>query len=340
MATYSPTGSGGIHYDQILTNISLGYEQVGEFIAEQLVKVVPVKKQTDKYYVFGRESWIPSGTDYRAPGTVANEIGGIQVSTDTYYAQEHALQIVVTDEERENADSAFSPDRDATELVTAKILLNRELAVRNFVTDTSRYAPSLVKTLTATTQWDVYATSDPVQDFRLAKFAVHNTSFVDPNVAVIPYQVMFFLLDHPKIIDRIKYTDRAILTEELVASVLGLTNVVVPGMPVGTSAGTSNNFNMTATYLWGDDVLLAYVPKKAGLKTPAFAYEFAWTYGGKVMLTDRWREEVRKSDLIRVSRRYDHKMIGVGTNPADAATYNKSIVAFLLKDVLSPAAGV
>ena len=87
-------------------------------------------------------------------------------------------------------------------------------------------------------------------------------------------------------------------------------------------------------------MLLAYVPPKAGLRVPAFMYEFAWSYGGKVMVTDRWREEVRKSDLIRTSRRYDMKMIGVGTNPADAATYNKSIVAFLIKDVLSAAAGV
>lgn len=337
---YSPTGSGNIHYDQILTNVSLGYEQVGEFISEKIAKPVPVKKQTDKYYVHGRESWVPSGTDYRAPGTVANEIGGIKVSTDTYYAQEHALQTVVTDEERENADSAFSPDKDATDLVTKKTLLNRELAIRNFVVDAARYGTGLTKTLTATTQWDVYATSDPVQDIRAAKFAVHNASFVDPNVAVIPYQVMFFLLDHPKIIDRIKYTDRAILTEELVASVLGLQGVVVPGMPVGTAAGTPDNFNMTATYLWGDDVLLAYVPKSAGLKVPAFMYEFVWTYGGKVQAVDRWREEVRKSDVVRVSRRYDLKMIGVGTNSADAGTYNKSIVAFLLKDVLSAAAGV
>ena len=45
---YSPTGSGNIHFDQILSNISLGYDQVGEFISEQLAKVVTVKKQTDK----------------------------------------------------------------------------------------------------------------------------------------------------------------------------------------------------------------------------------------------------------------------------------------------------
>lgn len=332
---YSPTGSGNIHYDQILSQISLEYPQTGSFVGEKLAPTVPVKKQSDKYYVHGRESWVPENSDYRAPGTVANEIPGIQVSTDTYYAQEHSLQTPVYDEERENADNAFNPDRDATELVTAKILLGRELAIYNFVTDATKFASSLTKTLTATTQWDVYATSDPVADIRAAKRAIHAKVFLEPNVAVIPYQVMSFLMDHPKIIDRIKYTDRAILTEELVSSVLGLSNVIVPGIPYGAFAGTANNFNMSVSYLWGDNVLLAYVPARAGIKTPAFMYEFVWSYPGQgAMAVDRWRENSRKADLIRVGRRYDLKMIGIETNPA-SGDYGKSITGYLIKDVLS-----
>ena len=74
---YSPTGSGNIHYDQILSQISLEYPQTGSFVGEKLAPTVPVKKQSDKYYVHGRESWVPENSDYRAPGTVANEIPGI-----------------------------------------------------------------------------------------------------------------------------------------------------------------------------------------------------------------------------------------------------------------------
>ena len=332
---YSPTGSGNIHYDQILSQISLEYPQTGSFVGEKLAPTVTVKKQSDKYYVHGRESWVPETSDYRAPGTVANEVPGIQVSTDTYYAQEHSLQTPVYDEERENADNAFNPDRDATELVTSKILLGRELAIYNFVSDAAKYASGLTTTLTAATQWSAYATSDPIADIRAAKRAIHAKVFFEPNVAVIPYQVMSYLMDHPKIIDRIKYTDRAILTEELVASVLGLSNVIVPGVPYGTFAGTANNFNMNVSYLWGDNVLLAYVPARAGIKTPAFMYEFVWAYSGQgAMAVDRWRENDRKADLIRVGRRYDLKMIGVETNPA-SADYGKSIVGYLIKDVLA-----
>ena len=117
MTMYNPTGSGNQHIDQVLSNISVGWTNNG-LVAERLFPVVKVRKQADKYYTFGREAWLPESGDYRAPGTEANEIPGVAVSLDTYYAQEHALQIAVTDEERENVDSAFSPDRDATELLS------------------------------------------------------------------------------------------------------------------------------------------------------------------------------------------------------------------------------
>src|SRR5690606_4833184 len=130
MTVYNPTGSGNVHIDAVLTQISLAWPNNG-LIGSELFPAVPVRKQSDKYYVFGRESWLAETSDFRAPGTEANEIPGLQVSLAPYYAQEHALQIAVTDEERENSDSPLSPDRDGTELVTSKILLGREVAIKN-----------------------------------------------------------------------------------------------------------------------------------------------------------------------------------------------------------------
>jgi len=333
VTVWSPTGSGNTHIDQVLTNISLGWGN-NSFVGEALFPVVPVKKQSDKYYVFGREAWLAETSDYRAPGTEANEIPGFTVSTNSYYAQEHALQMAIPDEERENTDSAFSPDRDATELLTSKILLGRELAMKTLVTTAANYATGLTVTLGAGTFWDTYATSDPIGDMRKGCRAIHAKIFMEPNVAVIPYLVMSVLEDHPDIIERIKYSERAILTPEIIAAVFGIQRVIVPGVGYATGPmGTLGNA-LTVGYLWGDDVLLAWVPARAGLKVPAFGYEFAWNYGGQAMTTDRWREEQRKSDLIRTQRRYDLKLVGVEINPA-SGDVGKSITGYLIKDVLS-----
>lgn len=334
MAVYQPTGTGNVHIDAVLTEISLGWPN-NSLVGERLFPTVGVRKQSDKYYVFGREAWLPEVGDYRAPGTEANEVPGLKLSLDSYYAQEHALQVAVTDEERENVDSPLSPDRDGTELLTSKILLSREVAMQLMATTVANFASGLSVDLTGTPtlQWNIYATSDPIANIRTGVRAVHAKVFMEPNTAIIPYQVMSQLEDHPDIIERIKYSERAILTPEIIGSVFGIPNIIVPGVAVGTGGvGTAGNA-VVGSYLWGKDVLLAWVPPRPGIKIPAFAYEFVWSYGGQAMVTDRWREDKRASDLIRVRRRYDLKMVGLEINPG-SGDFGKNVTGYLIKGAI------
>lgn len=326
MPVYDPRGGGNVHTDQILTNISVAWIN-NAMVGDRLFPSVNVAKQTDKYFTFGREAWsVEPGGDLRAPGTEANEIPGIKVSTDSYFAAEHSLEIAVTDEERQNADSPLSPDRDGAELVTAKVLLAREIAIKDLVTTAANYPAAHTVTLSGGAQWNSanYATSDPIADIKAGKSRIHASLFVEPNVAVIPYQVMLALEDHPDFLDRIKYTDRGILSSEIISSVIGIPTVIVPGLGQNTAnPGQTESLG----YLWGKDVLLAYVPPRAGLKIPAFGYEFNWGFPGVQEVT-RWREEKRKSDLIRVSRRYDLKLVALDAN-------SKSIAGYLIKAAIA-----
>jgi hypothetical protein len=324
MAVWSPNGSGGVHVDTILTNISLGWPTLG-LVGERLVPAVPVAKQSDKYNVFGREGWLPE-QDLRAPGTIANEIPGLAKSTDTYYAEEHALQIPVTDEERENADSPLSPDRDGTELVTSKIIMGREKRIYDLVTDVTKYATGHSLTLSGTSQWSDFTNSDPITAVRGATRVIHAKLFMEPNVMILPYSVYSILQDHPKMTARIMYAQKAILTADLIAELFGIENVIVPGVGIGSG---NPGQTMTVSYLWGKDVILAWVPPRAGQKIPAFGYEFVWGYGGgRAQIVDRWREEPRKSDLIRCSRRYDLKLVGVDN-------LGKSVAGYIFKNAVA-----
>lgn len=327
MAVYDPRGGGNVHIDQVLTNISVGWPNaVG--VGEALAPSVRVRKQSDIYYIFGREGWaIEPGSDVRAPGTEANEVPGLTVATSPYFAKEHALQIAVTDEERENADSPLSPDRDGTEHVTSKLLLQREIILRDLVTTPGNYASGHSVNLGAGAQWDDYATSNPIADVKTARRTIHSKLFLEPNYGVIPWQVMVALEDHPDFIERIKYSQVGIVSQDLIASLFNLPRLTVPGMgynsaPMGAAESLA--------YLWGENVIIAYVPSRPGLKVPAFAYEFTWTYpGGQSQVAERWREQNRKSDVIRVSRRYDYKMIAVDSS-------NDSIAGYLIQDTLTP----
>jgi hypothetical protein len=290
-------------------------------VGEGLFPSLSVGRQSDKYYTFGREDWLPED-DIRAPGGEANEIGGKALSLDSYYAQEHALQVAIPDEEREEVDPPLAPDSEGTELITSKVLIGRELAMKNLAMTVANYASGMSVTLSGTTQWNDYVNSNPIGDLKTGIRAIHAQIFMPPTVAVVPYQVMSTLEDHPDLIERIKYSERAVLTPEIVAALLGLPGrVIVPGLGFLASPGAA------VGYLWGKDVLLAYVPQRPGRKIPAFAYEFNWGIGGSKQVVDRWRENPRVSDVIRVRRRYDLKMVGV-----DAT--GKSISAYLIKSAI------
>jgi hypothetical protein len=317
MADYNPSGSGNVHIDVILTQISVGFPNTG-LVGAILFPQVTVQKQSNKYYIFGREGWLPED-DTRAPGTEANEIPGLTLSTDAYYANEHALQIPITDEERENADAPLSPDRDGTEMVTAKIMIGRELLQKNLATTAANYASGMSVTLSGTAQWSDYVNSNPIADIKTGKRAVNAQIFMDPNLGIIPYQVMSILEDHPDFIERIKYSERGIVTADIIAAMFGIEQIVVPGAGYNTAnAGQAASLG----YIWGKDVVLAYVPPRPGMKIPAYGYEFVWGFGGQqAQIIDRWREDKRASDIVRVRRRYDLKQVALDGSGKEIAGY-------------------
>jgi len=318
MPVYDARGGGNAHIDVVLTGLSVGLTNLG-FVGDVLFPTVRVRKQSDLYYVFGdRSAWAREALDYRAPGAEANEIPGLQLSTDTYFAQEHALQIGIPDEEVENVDSPLSPFADGTELVTSRLLMGREFAIQAFVRDLNNYPAGMKVTLAGVNQWNDYANSNPISDIKTGRRAMHAQIFREPNLAVIPYQVMSQLEDHPDFIERIKYSQAGVLTMDIIATMIGIPRVIVPGLGVNSA-----NIGQTASigYLWGKDVVLAWVPDRAGLRLPAFGYEFVWAIDGNVQVMDRWREESRVRDVVRVRRRYDLKLIYVDGSGDTLAGY-------------------
>lgn len=329
MAVFNPRGGGEVHVDKVLTNVSLGYTNP-DFVGDALFPTVNVLKQSDKYYEFGREGWAPEIQDgidnsLRAPGTVATEVPGMTVSTDTYFAQERALQIPITDEEVVNADTPLAPRSDGTKLVTDKLLIGRELQIKAMVTTAANYASGNSVTLSGGDQWSAYSTSAPKTDVKTGRDVVHSKIFQKINWMVAPYEVMSQLEDHTDIIERIKYSERGILTEDIIAAFLGVDRILVPG----SGFNSANPGQAEAMgYIWGKDVVMGWNPASPGMKVPAFGYEFNWSYGGQRRQVTRWREEARKSDIVRVGHRYDLKLIAVDSS-------GDSIAGYLIKDAVA-----
>ena len=59
-----------VHIDSALSNISIAYRNEA-YIADKVFPIVPVQKQSDYYFVFGKSMWYQDNVAVRAPGTRA-----------------------------------------------------------------------------------------------------------------------------------------------------------------------------------------------------------------------------------------------------------------------------
>ena len=290
-----------VHTDSVLSGVSIRYSNE-EFIADQVMPVIPVKKESDLYYIYTRAWKLPQSK--RGVGAEANEVEW-NVSTGTYQCEEYALKDLVPDRVRANADNPLSPDIDATENLTELIQLGREKRVADIAFASGTYGTQ-TSALSGTNQWDDYAGSDPIGDVRDAKATVHAATGKMPNVMVIGLQPFLKLLDHPDILERIKYTQKGIITADLIASVFEVDRLLVgKGLYDSAQEGVAESLG----YIWGKSVALLYAETSPGLKKVSFGYQFQ----SRGFRTKKWRVEGRDGDFIEAGEIRDEKLVAAAT---------------------------
>ena len=155
-----PTNS-DVHVDAALTNISIAYLQdESTFIADKVFPIVPVSKQSDKYFIYDRNDFFRDEAKKRAPNTESAG-GGYNLGTDSYFADVWAFHKDVADQTTSNEDEVIDGESDAAEFTMQKLLIRRE---RQFVT---KYMATGIWTTDKTggtdfVKWDDEAASDPI----------------------------------------------------------------------------------------------------------------------------------------------------------------------------------
>lgn len=263
-----------VHIDAPLTNISVAYIQSEDmFIAGKVFPPVPVDKQSDLYFKYTKNDWFRDEARPRADATESAG-GGYNLSTDSYTAMVYAYHKDVGPQVRANADMPLDMDRDATMFVTRKLLLRQEL---QWVTDF--FGSTIWGTdVTPANLWSNYTASDPIGDIRTGKTVMLSTTGYEPNTLVLGYEVFNKLIDHPDIVDRIKYGQSspdspAIANETVLAKIFGISRVLV-----AKAIKATNNEGGTEAYAFahGKHALLAYSAPNPGILTPSAGYCFKW----------------------------------------------------------------
>lgn len=272
------------HIDRALTNISVAYLQdATSFIADKVFPTISVKRQSDVYYTYNKGDFMRDEAQVRGAGT--ESVGGDYgvEAAEPYYCRKHAFHKDVTQEERANYDEPLDADQDATTFVSQKMLIRREMAwaskffvpgVWGTEIDGAAAAAPASSGVNEKVVFFNKATSDPISVITTAGINMASATGYKPNTLVLSPYVFNALKNHEDILDRIKYTQKGIVTTDLLATLFEVDNVYVAWSVVNSAAkGNDDDVN----FIFGKHALLCYSNPTPALRQPSAGYTFAWT---------------------------------------------------------------
>lgn len=282
----------------VLTSVAQGYSN-NELIGSALFPQVPVGLRAGKIITFGKEAFMQYAAA-RAPGENTKRVTFGYSGSDfalVDYSLEGSLPIE-TLQEGLASDKGFSIDgaQMAINGVQNILALRLEIAQATLATTLGNYGVPNRITLSGTGQWsDFSGTSDPILVVENAKDAIRAATGKRPNTMVMGAAVLKSLRQHPKIIDRIKYTGRDVPTIELLAALFGVARIYVGEAIQSTDAGVFSD-------VWGKHVVLAYTElgPLASMGVPTFGYTY--NLGGYPVVEEPYYDRNSKTWYFPVTR--------------------------------------
>lgn len=307
----SQPGTASLHIDRLLTNVSVAFLETDSGIATTAFPVLPVPNRSDKITIYNRGDWMRDEAQERAPGTESAG-GGYDIDNSTqFFCRNYAYHKDVSDDDLNNADDPISLLRDAAMFVGQKMAIKREKqwAAAQFTTGiwTNQFTPSVL--------WSASG-STPRADILTAHTAVRTAIGRKANTLILAQSVRDTLVQNSGLTDLIKYSQKGILTDELLAEIFDVERIVVGGMVETTSAkGAATTTN---SYILGKSALLCYVPPAPSLLTPSAGYTISWKNAGVAggvgsnnqgIYTRQFRQEHLKGTRVEGEIYYDMKKI-------------------------------
>jgi len=314
---YSDPQLADVHIDTALTNLAVGYRN-GNMIGQGLMPIVSVAKESDKYYVFGKENFkVPEDGTIRAVGADFKQWGGFKPTTGQYLCEQYGLEYLLDNRIRNNSDMPITVDKAVLMMMQDVLALDYEQRIASLLTTVANFDSTNYTTITdAANQWDAYTTvggtdtSDPLEDIRKGIQAVEDNCGMSPNVIAMDKKVWRFLRKHPSIVAklglRINLGNAEAKPQEFVDMVDELSTILIAGSRYDT-ATEGDDVSLSAT--WGKDVVLAYVPGAPVILQPSIGYTFEVANSVKVYTYDHkgWATIIRVEQGIR-----DEKIVAKG----------------------------
>ncbi|MBI5325024.1 MAG: hypothetical protein HZB41_07115 [Ignavibacteriae bacterium] len=302
--------------DPVLTTIAQGYSNTS-MVAEYLFPVVQVSKLKGKIPVFGKEAFVLRETE-RAIRAQSNRIPPSDLTLVSFETTEQDVEIALDYLEEEESPDFYRLEQRITKELMDILLLGKEKEAADLVQNPTHFETGLKTIVEAGTAWDDYTLTDvdPILVIKEGMSAIRSRIAVYPNTMIIGDATYQALLQHPKLLERVKYSGISNVTRQVLAEITEFPNIHV-GLSVYSTDGES------FTDVWTDNVILAYVDKRDAVNrfeyNPSFGYTFQRegkpevdTYfenGGKIKVirnTDNYCIKVTASDAAFLISNTNH----------------------------------
>lgn len=321
-----------VHVNGLLSNVSVAFlQKPSAFVADRVFPVVNVQKQSDRYLIVDRGEFNRDEMQMRADATESAG-GGFKYSDDTYFCDVWAFHKDIGDQTRANADNQYQLDRLTTEYLAHKGLIKKEKLFASTYLNTgiwtaNRQGVAAAENNTTTfRQFSDYSNSDPINFVRQEATVQQELTGYRPNKIVAGRKVIEALINHPDVIDRIKYGTRQNLAQASmsdVAQLFGVDEILVMDAVENTAV---EGAAAAHSFIGGKKMLLAYVTPTPGNLVPTAGYTFAWQgftgQAGMGTRVKKFRMDTLAADRIELEMAFDQKVVA-----ADMGTYFYDVIA-------------
>lgn len=254
--------------DPILTDFVRGYTN-NEMVGDLLFPRVDVSASGGQVIEFGKESFQLYDTQRAAGGATKRiELG---YSGKSFALENHALEALVPYENMRDASVVPGIDlaKEALMSVTEAMALKTEYAQATLARTAALYPAGNKVALTGGNNLSNSASS-PKALIAAARLAVRAATGKYPNVMILPAGGVYKLDLHPEIRERLKYTGEGNASVGMLARYFEM-DIVAEGNAVFALSSTA-----AMSDVWGNDIVLAYVPKNfRGIRAPSFGYTYS-----------------------------------------------------------------
>lgn len=287
MSTGADNIRGQLRVDEFLTNYATKYiPDNSTYIADEASTAIPTRNASGYYAVFDRSYWLRDELQPRP-------LGGTPTYTDygvdrkQFVIDEYALGHKIDIRQKANvlAPSSVAPygnlELNGVQLLTAKALLRRNKMWANTVAN-GTWGQTFTGVASGPTasqfiQWDASG-SNPIVDIDLWAQNVMQVTGLWPNTLVLGVDTYRKVKQNQYIMDLIRYTQRGVLTRELLAELFGVERVLVATGTENTAperAGTNQNPNYAFLFP-RDGAWLGHVAREASTNAPTAIASFRW----------------------------------------------------------------